>query len=63
LAENVYGLDAFGEEGMQVIKETTSFDQLVMRNLIGEAPPPNLASFAYPPSARAVTIANPIHLV
>jgi prostaglandin-endoperoxide synthase 2 len=55
LAENVYGPDAFGEEGMRVIKETTSFDQLMMRNLMGEAPPPNLARFAYPPTPRATT--------
>jgi hypothetical protein len=37
---------------MRVIKETTSFDQLMMRNLMGEAPPPNLARFAYPPTPR-----------
>jgi prostaglandin-endoperoxide synthase 2 len=55
LAENVYGPDAFGEEGMEIIKETTSFDQLMMRNLLGEAPPPNLASFAYPPTPRSST--------
>jgi prostaglandin-endoperoxide synthase 2 len=52
LSQNVYGPDAFGEEGMKVIEETKSFDQLMMRNLMGEAPPPNLASFAYPPTPR-----------
>ncbi len=50
LAENVYGPAAFGEEGLKVIEETTSFHQLVMRNLMGEAPPPNRVSFAYPPT-------------
>jgi prostaglandin-endoperoxide synthase 2 len=49
LSQNVYGPDAFGEEGMQVIEETTSFHDLVMRNLMGENPPPNRVSFAYPP--------------
>jgi prostaglandin-endoperoxide synthase 2 len=53
LAENVYGPAAFGEEGLKVIEETTSFHQLVMRNLMGEAAPPNLASFAYAPTPRA----------
>jgi prostaglandin-endoperoxide synthase 2 len=53
LAENVYGPDAFGEEGLKVIEKTTSFDQLMMRNLMGdEKSPPNLASFAYPPTPR-----------
>jgi prostaglandin-endoperoxide synthase 2 len=55
LAENAYGPDAFGEEGLRVIKDTVSFDQLMMRNLLGEALPPNLASFAYPPTPRATT--------
>jgi prostaglandin-endoperoxide synthase 2 len=55
LAENVYGPDAFGEEGMKVIDETKSFDQLMLRNLMGELAPPNLASFAYPPTPRAAT--------
>jgi prostaglandin-endoperoxide synthase 2 len=50
LAENVYGPAAFGEGGLKVIEETTSFHQLVMRNLMGEAPPPNRVSFAYPPT-------------
>jgi prostaglandin-endoperoxide synthase 2 len=52
LSKNVYGPDAFGEEGMRVIDETKSFDQLMMRNLLGEAPPAVLASFAYPPTPR-----------
>ena len=52
LAENVYGPDAFGDEGMKIIEETRSFDQLMMRNLLGEAPPPNLASLSYPPPPR-----------
>jgi prostaglandin-endoperoxide synthase 2 len=55
LSQNVYGPDAFGEEGMKIIEETTSFDQLMMRNLLGEVPPPNLASFAYPPTPRPST--------
>jgi prostaglandin-endoperoxide synthase 2 len=49
LSQNVYGPDAFGEEGMKIIEETTSFHDLVMRNLMGENPPPNRVSFAYPP--------------
>ncbi|MEA2840700.1 MAG: prostaglandin-endoperoxide synthase 2 [Methylobacteriaceae bacterium] len=55
LSQNVYGPDAFGKEGMEIIEETTSFDQLMMRNLLGEVAPPNLASFAYPPTPRPPT--------
>jgi prostaglandin-endoperoxide synthase 2 len=52
VSENVYGPDAFSEEGMKVIEETTSFDMLVARNRMGEDYP-NPASFAYPPPAAA----------
>jgi prostaglandin-endoperoxide synthase 2 len=52
LSRNVYGPDALSKEGMEVIENTQSFDDLVKRNLLGEDYP-NPASFAYDPKAAA----------
>jgi hypothetical protein len=62
VSQNVYGPDAFSEFGMDEIKNTTSFDQLVRRNLeyrdesgeLRREPYPNPASFAYAPSPPPV---------
>jgi prostaglandin-endoperoxide synthase 2 len=62
LSKNVYGPDAFSEEGMKVIDETTSFHQLVDRNrryrdehgACVDEDYPNPASFTYTPPAVAV---------
>jgi prostaglandin-endoperoxide synthase 2 len=58
---NIYGPDAFSDEGLRVIEETTSFHQLVERNLNYQDENgdwhkeyyPNPASFAYSGSVPA----------
>ena len=50
LSENVYGAAAFGDEGIKILEKTTSFDELVRRNLMGDPAPPNPVSFAYTPA-------------